>query len=321
MIDSLRVPVETATLIAEKLNSISLHFNNSLFVTIQKQQNILSDIILSTAQSSLFASKRFENISNMLIQEISFINNEMPLQLANVIKGIEAYNFQNYLALLHESVRDIITDLDTSYVISIQKILPTIDFNAINWSILDKQIGEISENEEIFLPTKQEIKEITREILEESEIFQSQENIEKQLNMLINNAEKTKQPWYKAVLISIIASFVIFLLNPLIEPFKQEYTNFIQQNSRMVIKKMQHKVHEEFGDSPLLKEYKIISTQEMRVRITNKVDSSSIGKVYFGQLVRVVQKKRNWSLVQYENESGELIEGWVFTRYLSEVTY
>ena len=67
----------------------------------------------------------------------------------------------------------------------------------------------------------------------------------------------------------------------------------------------------------LLEIYGYVSTGQLIIRQTNKVKSKALHTVEFGQVVRIVHKDRNWTLVEYESDEVT-IQGWVFTRYISK---
>lgn len=64
----------------------------------------------------------------------------------------------------------------------------------------------------------------------------------------------------------------------------------------------------------LEKDSKII-LKDMSVYISNRKDSERIGKVGSLQCVKIIDKKRNWSKIQFNLDKRE-VKGWVFTRYI-----
>lgn len=67
----------------------------------------------------------------------------------------------------------------------------------------------------------------------------------------------------------------------------------------------------------LIKIYGYVSNDKLIMRQSNKVKSRALYTLEFGQVVKIIHKDRNWTLVEYE--SGEdVIRGWVFTRYISK---
>lgn len=66
----------------------------------------------------------------------------------------------------------------------------------------------------------------------------------------------------------------------------------------------------------LLKIYGYVSTDELVIRKSNRINSRALYTLEFGQVVRIIHKDRNWTLVEYESDE-DTIRGWVFTRYVS----
>jgi uncharacterized protein YgiM (DUF1202 family) len=83
-------------------------------------------------------------------------------------------------------------------------------------------------------------------------------------------------------------------------------------NNTLIINVESKDVRDEF-----MKIYGYVSTEKLVMRQTNKVKSNALHTLEFGQIVRIIHKDRNWTLVEYESE-GDPIQGWVFTRYISK---
>lgn len=86
----------------------------------------------------------------------------------------------------------------------------------------------------------------------------------------------------------------------------------IEVNNTLIINVESKDVRDEF-----MKIYGYVSTEKLVMRQTNKVKSNALHTLEFGQIVRIIHKDRNWTLVEYESE-GDPIQGWVFTRYISK---
>ena len=70
-------------------------------------------------------------------------------------------------------------------------------------------------------------------------------------------------------------------------------------------------------DHEFYRHYRFVSAPSLTVWSKNSTQSRYVGKLYFGYLVRVVQKKKHWSLIEYRGKEGDvIIQGWVFTRYI-----
>lgn len=85
----------------------------------------------------------------------------------------------------------------------------------------------------------------------------------------------------------------------------------IEVNNTLIINVESKDVRDEF-----MKIYGYVSTDKLIMRQTNKVKSKALHTLEFGQVVRIIHKNRNWTLVEYEGDE-DTIQGWVFTRYIS----
>lgn len=69
-----------------------------------------------------------------------------------------------------------------------------------------------------------------------------------------------------------------------------------------------------------VEEYKgcrVVTAETLILRQKPKIKSRVIKKLKRGKLVRIMQKKKNWTKVEVEfSDSPDAIEGWVATRYI-----
>lgn len=86
----------------------------------------------------------------------------------------------------------------------------------------------------------------------------------------------------------------------------------IEVNNTLIINVESKDVRDEF-----MKIYGYVSTDKLIMRQTNKVKSRALHTLEFGQVVRIIHKDRNWTLVEYEGDE-DIIQGWVFTRFISK---
>ncbi|WP_368901923.1 hypothetical protein [Oceanobacillus oncorhynchi] len=315
----------------KQVNNINRVFNDGFYEAMNIKQQMLNSIRIPRERLKFFSQQQKE-INSLLNQNLNIRKQITMTNYSHIIRGMDTSSFQNIQTLYSnlfkikdytgnfQSLRKAVYNSIAPQLFDLRNKSNVINLKVINWEALNRYFDEETQDNDYVQVTEQEIKKVTMEILEESGVLQKQDHIEEQLNSLIQKVDKIKQPWYKSVFLSVIATLLIMFLNPILVPLQKEYNEFVQQNSRMIIKEIKEKVQGEVGNSAILNDYKIISTDEMSVRISNKKNSSSVGKVYFGQLVKVIVKKRNWSLITYEDFDGELIEGWVYTRYLSNIT-
>lgn len=62
---------------------------------------------------------------------------------------------------------------------------------------------------------------------------------------------------------------------------------------------------------------RFITAEHLRLRQGPSTKSQVVDDLRRGQIVSVLSKERNWIEVRYEYEDGEVVTGWVFTRYTS----
>jgi hypothetical protein len=117
----------------------------------------------------------------------------------------------------------------------------------------------------------------------------------------------------------IITKIIIHLLIPvLISIFTMKYfSENIHFDKTNIIRSIKKEAITSIVDKNLLREYRFVTATTLNVRVNHSTHSVCVGKLYFGQLVHIIQKKRNWTLIEYLKKDDEFyIRGWVFTRYI-----
>lgn len=197
--------------------------------------------------------------------------------------------------------------------------------NNIDFSILEKELKQlvlpeidggtaVSLGEEF---TVNEVKDVIESYFEEYAI-NNPINIERFCNNLISGLRNLHiSPALKQILLNVIAGIitaiiVAFYINPLINAEIQP-----NQSPRATVKEIKRTVSNTGVNLYVLKEYRFVRVACLNVRLSNSIKSKLVGKLYMGQMVKVIRKKKNWCLMEYEN-GDVLIRGWVFTRYLEK---
>lgn len=68
----------------------------------------------------------------------------------------------------------------------------------------------------------------------------------------------------------------------------------------------------------LLNTYRFVNCDSLNVRVSNSIKSRSIYKLNRGSVVKIINKQKNWTKIEYKNEDETvIIKGWVFTRYIN----
>lgn len=87
---------------------------------------------------------------------------------------------------------------------------------------------------------------------------------------------------------------------------KQEATKAVKEAGLAVI-----------SEADIRREFRFVSTQVLWVRAKPGAKARVVGQLTFGNLVRMVEKDKDFALVAWRSEDGKAeLQGWVFSRYL-----
>jgi hypothetical protein len=67
-----------------------------------------------------------------------------------------------------------------------------------------------------------------------------------------------------------------------------------------------------------LRDCRFVTVPTLHLRGTPNSRAKSVDTLQFGQVVTVISTKADWTEISYEYGDGELVRGWVFTRYLAK---
>lgn len=66
-----------------------------------------------------------------------------------------------------------------------------------------------------------------------------------------------------------------------------------------------------------LSDYRFVKVDCLNVRIINSSDSKVLFTLQFGQVVKILDKNKEWVLIEYSDDKNICIKGWVFSKYIS----
>ncbi|OAA84684.1 SH3 domain-containing protein [Clostridium ljungdahlii] len=85
-----------------------------------------------------------------------------------------------------------------------------------------------------------------------------------------------------------------------------------------VTKELEKKLNDKSIKKAILNDYRFVSVNVINVRRNNTEKSPVIYQLHIGQVVNVINKNKNWTLIEYTNDENTInIKGWVNTRYIS----
>ncbi|WP_421346101.1 SH3 domain-containing protein [Aeromonas veronii] len=108
-------------------------------------------------------------------------------------------------------------------------------------------------------------------------------------------------------------SIVANLTTPIYEEWWKEYSG----GDRRVAKNEIIREANEAYRPEELNGYRFVYVTILHVRSAGSINSDIIDELYLGKTVKIIEKVKRWSHIEYQDsDSGELKQGWVFSRYL-----
>ena len=253
-----------------------------------------------------------------LKQTIESINS-ITLPVVDLSKQIQSMNLSKY------NLDKLIPD--TRYVFG--TIIASIDnMSSFDISILTEKLNEMKFEEidvdndgtvnfrnELY--SREEVQEIVNKAINDSGLLFQQES--ENIDTLISEIQRNRQPLYQQILINLLCGVILFLATPILQSVQESVSSIMIENKTKIVKLIKSEYQSLKLQVSEKNRYRLVKTESMVVRITNKKNSQSVGEVYFGTVVKVLYKNKNWSLIEYENENEQIVTGWVYTRYLEKL--
>ncbi|MEY8212851.1 MAG: SH3 domain-containing protein, partial [Colwellia sp.] len=179
----------------------------------------------------------------------------------------------------------------------------------------------VDENGNVSLSTANilvgELQNISNEIINRSAENISR-SIEESFNNLIIEIQKQKDPLLQKLLMwfiyPLLVGMIIALFNPVADKFVRSNFN---QTKKEIAKELKINVRSSVRKDELLKVMKYVSAGVLNVRVDSSTKSDLVGQLQFSSVVLIIEKRKNWTLVQWSNpKTNTSIQGWVFSRYL-----
>lgn len=140
---------------------------------------------------------------------------------------------------------------------------------------------------------------------------------EDQLRELVNAIIDSKDSKLKAILLSVFAAFLFWIIEPVLTPVRLLLYNKSHHRHEAVQIVRQEVVKERLAPAP---PYRVAKHDMIRVKQTRKRKSPVVGYLRVGEIVRVIEKPKKQCLVEwYSEDSGEIVSGWAFSKHLQVV--
>lgn len=164
-----------------------------------------------------------------------------------------------------------------------------------------------------------EVQQIANEIVDRT-FNRSSEQIETVVATLVAEIRALKNPPLEKFLSLLIYPIIVALIFSIINPITDYYIKeSLGAEKREVAKKIRKHVLASTSDIGALDAYRLVSRKYLDVRTNPSAQSPSLGRLQFGQVVMLIERRKDWSLVAWSDDETEVaIQGWVFSRYLGK---
>lgn len=125
-------------------------------------------------------------------------------------------------------------------------------------------------------------------------------------------------PWIQFVLLSFILHLILpvaqNVIANLVTPHVEKLISSPVISEREKVKQLKAFSLDELDLSNL----RFVKTGRLLLRESPSTSSAIKDELQLGQVVTVINKQRNWTEISYAYENGEIIHGWVFSRYIEK---
>ena len=314
--------------LAKTMEKIHDSINSSPLTDMMRDiQDTISSYQTSSPMQELYDSIHNQQYSDPLKE---FRESMSVYQASNPIRdfteSMQAYEYPDPMKELRESLFShrfnlTTSELENSVFSLVESIAPESLPTAyeLDTDLKANSDGSISIGENSI--AYEELQEIVTNVVSNS-IDTNNPQLENEVTRLLNEIRSLKEPFIQKLLVMlifpIIVGLVLSIINPITDHYIKEYLS--NGEKRAITSKVKKTINSSIKDKSLLSSYRIVTANILNVRKSASRKSTIVGKLYFSDAVQVLQKDRNWTLIQYQDmENTYLIKGWVFTRYLKTI--
>lgn len=182
---------------------------------------------------------------------------------------------------------------------------------------------EIDSQGTVTLATKRiaaaELQELSDNIFHNSSLAETS-SLEESINNLVNEIRNQKDPLTQKILICFVYPLIIIVMASFINPVVDHHVkSYLNSDKRALTKELKANVNATIDNKDVLSSLRYVSADVLNVRVSAAVKSETIGYLRFSSTVLVIEKRKNWTLIEWHApETDAQITGWVFSRYLAK---
>lgn len=167
--------------------------------------------------------------------------------------------------------------------------------------------------------TCSEIQQIANDIADRT-LSRSANQLEFAITMLVAEIRALKNPALERILSLLVYPIIVALIFSIVNPITDFYIKeSLTAEKREIEKKIKKHVLAATKDSAALDSYRLVTRTYLDVRANPSATSQPLGRLHFGQVVVLIEKRKDWSLVAWSDDENEVaVQGWVFSRYLGK---
>jgi hypothetical protein len=164
-----------------------------------------------------------------------------------------------------------------------------------------------------------EIQEIVNQITDKA-FNKAAKDFEQTLTSIIAEIRALKNPALEKILTWLVFPIIVGLIYSIINPITDYYIKaYLASDKRYTEKQIKKHAIRSVEDVAQLKFYRLVIREVISVRSKPLTKSPVFRKLYFGQPVILLAKKKNWALITWSDEGNDLmLQGWVLSKYLSK---
>jgi len=143
------------------------------------------------------------------------------------------------------------------------------------------------------------------------------------VGLIVQAIQATKEPLYQRLLCIVLVPILIATLFAFVNSVVDFHTKKWLEGApkQDATKQVKQAAREAVGDVRVLNDFRFVSVQSLAMMSGSKARAPVVGRLRFGQTVRVLERERDFTLVVWRSEDGKVeLQGWVFSRYLKRFT-
>ncbi|MGY0694071.1 SH3 domain-containing protein [Virgibacillus sp. FSP13] len=236
----------------------------------------------------------------------SIDTSQLSIAAQNLMSGIDTSQLS--------SVRSLMSSIDIGQVASFGKLYHAIPESLVridwaNFKVTDediKQAHSLLENNNI-----------EEEVLKEVSVHKDPNKISQKVKIVFIFIFVYFIPALNSIIQT--AEYTEDILIPKVQSFIEHQQEGLFPSKNASIKWLNKELKKDVSEQ-ITKNFRIVIKDDLVAYKQKTKDSRKVGTLKVGYVVQIIEKRKNWSYVVYSSfEDNQVIEGWVFTRYLKQI--